>query len=173
MIQKRHCVGSGTSVPENTRKARASTIWDIVLPWGPCGHPAHLPSNEQQAWPAMQQLKAHNYLANQMLFLFPFPWSQNQKVAELGLRPGVFYSRSVLSCIHCPQLHNWGGHGGSDDKESTFGAGDLGSTPGSGRSPGGGHGNPLKYSCLENSVDRGDWQVTVHGVAKNQTWLSD
>ena len=44
--------------------------------------------------------------------------------------------------------------------------GDLGSIPGSGRSPGGGHGNPLQYSCLENSVDRGAWGATVHGVAK-------
>ena len=42
-----------------------------------------------------------------------------------------------------------------------------------GRSPGGGHGNPLQYSCLENSMDRGAWwAVTVHGVAKTQTWLS-
>ena len=43
--------------------------------------------------------------------------------------------------------------------------------PGSGRSPGGGHGNPLQYSCLENSMDRGGWRATVHGVAKSWTWL--
>ena len=42
---------------------------------------------------------------------------------------------------------------------------DAGSIPGSGRSPGGGNGNPLQYSCLENSMDRGAWQATVHGVA--------
>ena len=46
---------------------------------------------------------------------------------------------------------------------------DMGSIPGLGRSPGGGHGNPLQYSCLENPVDRGAWQATVHGVAKSQT----
>ena len=40
---------------------------------------------------------------------------------------------------------------------------DLGSIPGSRRSPGGGHGNPLQYSCLDNSMDRGAWQSTVHG----------
>ena len=45
------------------------------------------------------------------------------------------------------------------------------STPRSGRSPGEGHGNPLQYSCLENTVDRGAWQAAVHGVAKSQTWL--
>ena len=44
-------------------------------------------------------------------------------------------------------------------------AGDMGSTPGSGRSPGGGNGNPLQYSCLENPKERGAWQATVHVVA--------
>ena len=56
-------------------------------------------------------------------------------------------------------------------KESACNAGDLGSVPGLGRSPGGGHGNPLQYSCLENSMDRGAWWATVHGVAKSRTWL--
>ena len=45
---------------------------------------------------------------------------------------------------------------------------DTGSIPGSGGSPGGGHGNPLQYSCLENPMDRGTWRATVHGVAKSQ-----
>ena len=45
--------------------------------------------------------------------------------------------------------------------------GDSSSIPGSGRSPGGGNGNPLQYSCLENSMDRGTWQATVHGVGKS------
>ena len=46
---------------------------------------------------------------------------------------------------------------------------DASSVPGSGRSPGVGNGNPLQYSCLENSMDRGSWKATVHGVAKNGT----
>ena len=50
---------------------------------------------------------------------------------------------------------------------------DVGSVPGLGRSPGGGHGNPLQYSCLENPMDRGAWRATVHGVTKSRTWLSD
>ena len=50
---------------------------------------------------------------------------------------------------------------------------DAGSIPGSGRSPKGGHGNPLQYSCLENPMDRGAWQATVYGVAKSWTQLSD
>ena len=48
-------------------------------------------------------------------------------------------------------------------------AGDAGSIPGMGRSPGGRNGNPLQYSCLENHMDRGAWWVTVHGVAKRWT----
>ena len=48
-------------------------------------------------------------------------------------------------------------------------AGAMGSTPGSGRSPGGGHGNLLQYSCLENPMDRGAWWATVQGVTKSQT----
>ena len=48
----------------------------------------------------------------------------------------------------------------------------MGSIPGSGRSPGEGNGNSLQYSCLENPMDRGAWQVTIHGVAKGRTQLS-
>ena len=59
--------------------------------------------------------------------------------------------------------------GGSDGKESIYNAGDLGSICGLGRSSGGGHGNPLQYSCLENSMDRGAWWAIVHGDAKSQT----
>ena len=52
-------------------------------------------------------------------------------------------------------------------------AGDPGSIPGSGRSLGVGNGNALQYSCLENSMDRGAWRATVHGVGKSQTRLSN
>ena len=62
---------------------------------------------------------------------------------------------------------------GSDGKEYACNAGDLGSVPGLGRSPGEGNGNPLQYSCLENSMDRGAWQATVHWVAKSRTRLSN
>ena len=59
--------------------------------------------------------------------------------------------------------------GSSDGKESACNTGDLGLIPGARRSPGEGNGYPLKYSCLENSMDRGAWQITVHKVAKSQT----
>ena len=56
--------------------------------------------------------------------------------------------------------------GSSDGKETACNARDLGLIPGSGRSPGEGNGNPLQFSCLENSMDREAWQARVHGVAK-------
>ena len=59
--------------------------------------------------------------------------------------------------------------GGSDGKESSCNAGDLGSIPGLGKSPEGGNGNPLQYSCLESHMDRGLWWDTVHVVAKSRT----
>ena len=57
--------------------------------------------------------------------------------------------------------------GGSDGKASVYNAGDLGSIPGQGRSAGEGNGNPLQYYCLENSMDRGAWQATVHSIAES------
>ena len=59
--------------------------------------------------------------------------------------------------------------GGSDGKESACSAEDLGSILELGRSPPGGHGNPLQYFCLENPMDRGAWQATVHRVTKSHT----
>ena len=58
---------------------------------------------------------------------------------------------------------------GSDSKESTCNAGDLDSIPGLGRSPGEQNGNLLRYSCLENPMDRGAWWATVHGIAESDT----
>ena len=62
---------------------------------------------------------------------------------------------------------------GSDGKESAYNAGDPSLIPELGRSPGEGKGYPLQYVCLHNAVDRGAWRVTVHGVAKSWTQLSD
>ena len=58
---------------------------------------------------------------------------------------------------------------GSDSKESACNAGDPSSVPGSGRPPGGGHSNPLCYSCLENSMDRGTWRAIVHRAT--ESWM--
>ena len=79
-----------------------------------------------------------------------------------GRVPSVLLLQSEI-----PSVDGW------EDKEFAFNAGVLDLIPGLGRSPGEGNGNPLQYSGLENSTDRGTWQATVHGVAKSQTWLSD
>ena len=63
--------------------------------------------------------------------------------------------------------------GGSEVKASAWNAGDQGSIPGSGRSPGEGNGKPLQYSCLENPKNGGAWWAAVHGVAKSRTRLSE
>ena len=65
------------------------------------------------------------------------------------------------------------GRKGSEVKVSASNAGDPGLIPGSGRSPGERNGYPIQYSCLENSMDRGAWRATVHGVTKSQTRLSN
>ena len=79
--------------------------------------------------------------------------------------PNIIYLMLVTSLLGFP--------GGSEVKASACNAGDLGSIPGLGRSPGEGNGTLLQYSCLENPMDGGAWWATVHGVAKSQTWLSD
>ena len=93
---------------------------------------------------------------------------------------GIDQTPQACKCTHlyvqihlCQQLTVLGFSGGSDSKESACNAGDPDSGPGSGRSTGEGNGNPLQYSCLENSVDGGAWWTTVHGVTKSQTQLSD
>ena len=76
----------------------------------------------------------------------------------------------LLSSFYTGRTHT----GSSSCKESTCNAGEAGNEgliPGSGKSPEGGNGNPLQYSCLENLMDRGAWWATVHGVKKSWTWL--
>ena len=90
--------------------------------------------------------------------------------------------RRITRGLKCPRERNplklkscliQGLPGGSDSKEATCNAGDLGSILGKRRSPGEGNGYPIQYSCFENSMGRGAWRATVHGVTKSQTQLSD
>ena len=123
--------------------------------------PVWPPSQSPKQWTA--SLASHAASQGSQLpckpdvIFIPIPMVSKPESGRTGVCTQASFSRSALSCIHCPQLHNCGGHGGSDDKESSCSARDLGSTPGSERSPGGGHGNPLQYSCLENSMHRGAW----------------
>ena len=83
------------------------------------------------------------------------------------------FSEAVSSCVNCQSQNiphrglHMGFPGGSEGKESACNEGDMGLIPGSGRSPREGNDNPLQYSYLENSMDRGAWWVVVHGVPKN------
>ena len=102
----------------------------------------------------------------------PCIWCQKgkkrKKKKDLALIMFCFFNlaASYMDLLNCFP-------GGSEVKESASNAGDLGSIPGSGRSPGEGNGNPLQDSCLENPMDGGVWWATVHGVAKSQTRQSD
>ena len=132
------------------------------------------------------------------LWVGKIPWRRKWELTPVFL-PGKFHGqRSLVGYSPWgPRIgHNWttkqqqcipwaslgtltsktcahGFPGGSDGKRSACNAGDQGSIPGSGRSPGEGNGNPLQYSCLENLMGRGALQATIYGVAKSQTWLSD
>ena len=81
----------------------------------------------------------------------------------------VHIEKKTLKKIFPESSTKAGFPGGSEGKESAYNVGDVGSIPGLGRYPGEGNGNPFQYSCLENSMDRGAWQATVHGVAKSGT----
>ena len=80
-----------------------------------------------------------------------------------------FYFCSSLGYISTPLKASGGLSGGSVVKNPPTSAGNVGSIPGLERSPGEGNGNPLQYSCLENSIDRGAQWATVHGVTKSRT----
>ena len=82
---------------------------------------------------------------------------------------GVTQSRTRLKRLSSSSSKGF--HDSSVGKESACNIGDPGSTPGSRRSPGEGNGNQLQYSCLENPMDTGAWQATVHSVAKSQTQM--
>ena len=89
--------------------------------------------------------------------------------------PGLLHSRKILYHLSYREVpiffYYTGFPGGSDSIESSCNAGDPGSILGSERSPGEGNGNPLQYSCLENSMDRGAWWAPVHGLTKSRTQL--
>ena len=84
---------------------------------------------------------------------------------EMFLHAQKHVYTDILTCVY---VHSRAPCG-SDGKESACNAGDLSSIPRLGRSPGEGNGNPLQYSCMENSMDRGAWRVVVHGFAKGHT----
>ena len=81
----------------------------------------------------------------------------------------LFWELELTLCKNIHGLLSW--LSGEEDAYNAGDTGDVGSIPGLGKTPGGGNGNPLQYSCLENPMDREAWQAMVHRVAQSQTWL--
>ena len=97
------------------------------------------------------------------IFSYMYMFSSAQLVSLLVGTFNPFTFKVIIN------TYNPLGFPGSDGKESACNMRDLGLILGLGRFLGGGHGNPLQYSCLENPMDRGAWWVAVHGVTKNWT----
>ena len=113
----------------------------------------------------------HPTILSSSVIPFCFPTSGSSPMSWLVASGGHSVRASALASVlpmNSPEFP-----GGSNSKEPSCSLGDPGLIPGSGRSPGERNGNPSQYSCLENPMDRGAWQGTVHGVSKSWTWLSD
>ena len=114
-----------------------------------------------------------NFCLNLVFFFFSFPLVQWPVFQLKQISPSLLFmplcSVFLGNILFLISLHP----GVSDSKESACDAGEPGSIPGSGRSPGDRNGNPLWYSCLGNPMNRGPWQATVCGFTKNWTQLSD
>ena len=122
--------------------------------------------------PSFQRQAVRISLAFYLYFLHHLLSPQHCCFSHCALAWNVFHSSTSAALSYSITTPS-GSHltlceSSSDGKESAHNAGDPGSIPGLGRFPGGGHGNPLQYSCSENSMNRGAWQVTVHGVAKSR-----
>ena len=107
-------------------------------------------------------------------FRWPKDWSFSFSISPIKFKrsPGFAGEKTKLKMFRSDlkylkrSTQMYGFPHSSVSKESACNAGDPGSIPGSGRSPGVGNGNPLQYSCLDNPLDRGAWRATVHGVAR-------
>ena len=101
------------------------------------------------------------------------PPGEGEYEDQISGRKPLMSVKQLGNCLHEPEttflivFHEM--HVGSVVKNLLANAGEVGSVPGSGRLPGEGNGNPLKYSCLENPMDRGAWQATSHGLAESNT----
>ena len=129
----------------------------LVSALGLCSSPSWCPPLGSITWPPDEGLSdtfAHTSDSGQAL--------SRQDTAQVMKGGPDKCTQLMMSLL----MAAWGFPGGSVVKNPPANAGDTSSIPRSGRSPGGGNGNPLQDSCLENSMDRGAWQAIVHGVAK-------
>ena len=111
------------------------------------------------------------------VWLFAAPWIAACQISpSFTISWSLFRLMSIVSMMPSTissSVTPFSSRDDSDGKESACNVGDPGSILGWWRSPGEGNGSPLQYSCLENLMDKGTWQATVHGVAESQTQLSD
>ena len=160
--QSKHSMRVSGSVPDAGN--RYKTQFSVAPPWGPLA----LWENETVSIPSRWQFLhfAQCWLLNSLHSLSVTSWNilQDNKCLHQETLPAGLIVHWYL-CSGFP--------GGAVVKNPPASAGDAGSIPGSGRSPGGGNGDPFRYSCLENPMDRGPWWAAVHGVAKSWTQLSD
>ena len=116
-------------------------------------------------WPKYCSFRFTISPSNEYLGLISFRMNRFYLLAVQGIFKSVLQHHNLkASILWCSAI-------GSDGRECACSAGDWGSIPGSGRSPGEGNGYPPQYPCLENPINGGAWQATVHGVAKTPTWL--
>ena len=149
----------GQEDPLKKEMATHSSILDWEIPW--TEEPDGLQSKGSQR--VRHDLTTKQ---QQMHRLFEISWFWRMQI--------WFHANCIKILGHLNKRHGLLGFpGGSEVKAFASNTGDLGSIPGSGRSPGEGNGNPIQYSCLENPMDGGAWWATVHGVAKSRTRLSD
>ena len=99
------------------------------------------------------------------------------RLPDLGVEDSILISflethKNNFLVLVCVYVGFPGGSVVQNEPANAGNTGDTGSIPGLGRSPGGGNGNPLLYSCLENPMDKGAWRATVHGITKIGTQLS-
>ena len=118
-------------------------------------------------------LNTHNFVCQ---FNLNKPEGEKNTLEKVGMETSRHLECCLYVCNYSRQLCCVGFPDGSSGEESACNARDRGDVcliAGWGRSPGGGHGNPLQYSWLENPMDRGAWRATVHRVAKSQPQLSN
>ena len=158
----------GLGLGNGTRATGRSVVRQLLLRQGrPRGmlRPAYRFSLPFASHPRVKvQERAYSWSSFMYPLLFPPALDQGEE----------WSNHSSLHSIREVLYVQWQGFpGGSVVKNPPAFAGDTGSIPGSGRSPGGMNGNPLQYSCLENPMDRGAWWTIVLGVVKSWTWLNE
>ena len=154
-----------------------SHVWLFVTLWtSACQAPLSMGFSRQEYWSGLPCPPPRD---------LPGPGIKTKSLTSPALTGGFFTTSATWEavmydiCTYIPHMYlhvfiyTYGSPGGSVVKNLPANAGDTGSIPRSGKIPREVNSNPLQYPCLGNSMDRGAWRATVHGVTKSQTWFSD